>query len=697
MKLALLALCGLSLYFRISTIPDVFQPGFVNFVETDPWYHVRAIDHLVRNFPWRMQIDPYSSFEYSHQIATGPLFDYVIAFVAWVAGFGHPSEHFVHSVAAWIPAVLGVLIVPAVFLLARDVFGRRAALLAAAVVAILPGHFMRVGLVGYTDHHVMESLLSTVFFWLLLRARKTPYHHGIVSGIALGAYLLTFVGGAFLVAIVILWVVYEQVRSCWPRKDSPPEIQPIVWALLIALAMVAPWYRTFWMNYTIAALAGGSVGITLLELLRKRSRTVFLATLIGGSAAIIGGVAIFAPKLFRILSFLVPSFAGRSGGIAELQSLIFVNGVFSLRPVWGQFAGAVVLAVTGVLILGDLAIRLPEPRRNFVFFWSAATLIMSAGQVRMTYYSAVAVAMLSGYVLDRLVETPSYIRSAAALAAALFVFTPNVLLALAIAPGESADTDWREALTWLRHNSPEPFGDPEYYYARYSSQAPHAAYSVMAWWDYGYWITAIARRVPVTNPTQLAAPAAAAFLLAQNEPEAAALLEQQHSRYVIIDRRLPMLSDNQITIGKFPTLFLYDHEASLDDYYLIAQQRDANGDVSNRMLYRPAYFQSMLVRLFLFGGEAVEKPSGVALAFLRDDGKHRELVDLREFSSEEQAREAEVGCRFQGCLIVSTSPLVSCVRLEALRRFRPVFSSGNQVVENENRSRRSAVQIYEFK
>ena len=62
---------------------------------------------------------------------------------------------------------------------------------------------------------------------------------------------------------------------------------------------------------------------------------------------------------------------------------------------------------------------------------------------------------------------------------------------------------WFEAMEWLRTNTPEPFASPDYYYARYdASESALRRFTVMNWWDQGYWIMQTARRVPISNPTQ---------------------------------------------------------------------------------------------------------------------------------------------------------------------------------------------------
>lgn len=120
-----------------------------------------------------------------------------------------------------------------------------------------------------------------------------------------------------------------------------------------------------------------------------------------------------------------------------------------------------------------------------------------------------------------------------------FVPTLRPVIDIASSP-RGPDTAWLETLRWMRDNTPEPFGDPSAYFARYPQPAagevfapPPQAYGVMAWWDYGYWILRIGRRVPVANPTQAGAGTAARFFTATNEASAVRILEETGARYVV--------------------------------------------------------------------------------------------------------------------------------------------------------------------
>ena len=714
------------LAFSIRVFPRfdlVFQPGFVNFQETDAWYHVRLAENLVRHFPWRVTVDPYVVFGNMQNADTPPPFyDWLLGLIAWVAGLGNPSESLVDVIAAWYPAVLGASIVVAVFLLAKLVFGLRAALLAAAIIATLPGHFLRVSSLGFTDHHVMESLLATLFFYLLLRGIQAPQSIGIslAAGVTLTAYLLTFHGSAFVVGIVLVWALYDRVRSFWPRKEPEPSLRPLYVAFLIALSVCLLFHRQKWMNYTIIALGLGSLAMGAVELWAKlcrrfaRPRLLFLSGLVAAGAVslLLATVLLpdFRPTAKTIASALMPYLFGVSGAINELQPLIYEQGHLTLMPALQQFYGAYFLALAGLFLLAESALKRSDPGRALIFFWGIATFVLAMGQLRMTYYFAIAAALLSGYVAEVLFAAGRKTAWVTAFCLGVFVFAPSLYAAVNSDPSDSigVSTDWRETLQWMRASTPEPFGDPAFFYARYRREQfgpayryPPSAYSVMAWWDYGYWIEDVARRIPVANPGQANAKIVADFFLSQSEKEAIRLLERWRTRYVVVDERLPLWpSTGSVLLGDYPAFFEYSPGHRRDDYIMMAYESDAEGKRSPKVFYLPAYYRSLVVRLFVFGGQAVDGQGGATILFLRPKtpvrpGSYQDVVGTKRFESAEEALAAEAACRNEGCVLVGDNPLVSCVALEALHRLRPVFSSATSVIGFGSTGRKE-VQVYEF-
>ena len=139
------------------------------------------------------------------------------------------------------------------------------------------------------------------------------------------------------------------------------------------------------------------------------------------------------------------------------------------------------------------------------------------------------------------------------LAVFLIVFAPNVLFptpktspaTIIASQVRYAPSDaWVSSLLWLKENTPEPYGNPDFYYQRHelpppgeNYQYPESVYGVTAWWDYGYLITRIGRRIPSTNPSQdpHAIANVANLFISQNETAANEIIEELCSSYVIID------------------------------------------------------------------------------------------------------------------------------------------------------------------
>jgi dolichyl-diphosphooligosaccharide--protein glycosyltransferase len=717
-----IALSLLALWIRVAPrFHLVFQPGFVDFQDNDAWYHVRVAENLVRHFPFRIAVDPYLTFGRVQETATAPTYDWVLGLISWLVGLGAPSDHLVDMIAAWYPAVLGALTVLVSFLLAKLVFGVRAALLAAATVATLPGHFLYVSSLGVTDHHIMESLLATLFFLLILRAIQQPdsFWLALFAGITLSAYLLTFPGSAMLAGVVVAWAVFYRARSLWKDGKRSPLPKPLYGAFSIALCVCLLFHRLLWMNLTIAALALGIMGLAALDVWGTWGRPLRLARLPTAAGLALVTVAISVTVL-RIPSLrhpaklaamrLLPGLLGASGGVTELRSLIVDGyGHYSLIPPLQQFGLAYLIALLGLLLLIQFAFKRVDAGKLLILIWGLATFILSIGQLRMTYYYAVVVALLTGYVADRLIATGRKTALVTVAFLILGVFAPTLYADFSDQATNGIPVDWRETLDWMRASTPEPFGDPNFYYARYDPQVfglnyryPQEAYSIMAWWDYGYWIMNVARRIPVANPTQTNADAAADFFLAQSEPEAAAILENWRTRYVVVDERLPLWPTAQegMLVGDYRLFFDYSRKHQPKEYYSAAYQLNNQGQLRPKVFYLPAYYRSVVVRLFTFGGRAVDGRGGATLITLRQKtlphwGPYQEIVESRHFESAEFAQVIEAQCKKDGCVLVGEDPTVSCVPLDALESFRPVFSSTTSSIGLRN-TRRKRVQVYEF-
>ena len=172
-----------------------------------------------------------------------------------------------------------------------------------------------------------------------------------------------------------------------------------------------------------------------------------------------------------------------------------------------------------------------------------------------------------------------------------------------------APTDaWEEAMHWMKDNTPEPMPDGSYY-ALYNVPAngsfvyPDTAYGVTSWWDYGYWITRTAHRLPSDNPSQSPMPIqkVASLLLSTDQQQERNLVSELKSGYIVLDQT--------ITISKLWAIATWADQPS-DAYSSVFYTADNNNQVTPVEVYNIDYYKLLCVRLFNFDGKATtsERP-----------------------------------------------------------------------------------------
>jgi len=322
------------------------------------------------------------------------------------------------------------------------------------------------------------------------------------------------------------------------------------------------------------------------------------------------------------------------------------------------------------------------------------------------------VALLAGFACDELLASAArfrptdgrLVRWIAAFALLIVVAVPaaDVLRGTWGRENDFSD-DWYDALQWLQSNTPEPFeaGSYERPAADAQIEIPPRAYGVLAWWDYGYWITRVGRRIPNANPKQSQVKEVASFLVAQTEEAAEAALAPLGTRFVIVNAKLQASifdgsADHQGYFGSIPPWTGRPATEYCRQYDLAGD----NGSVRTQVYCFPEYYQTMLVRLYAFAGKAVTPNTVTAIRWTdqRRDNRHvKRLEEQKRFGTSTEAERFITTRPTEHWRIASSNPLVSCTPLEALAVFRPVFHSIGRQRMASGESGPSVVQIYEYR
>ncbi|MGQ0736699.1 MAG: STT3 domain-containing protein [Acidobacteriota bacterium] len=648
----------------------VFRGDSVRFLETDAWYHVRLVENQVHNFPWRVSVDPYAAAG-GQYVPIAPLYDTLTsAAVLLIRGRDAETEE-VERIAAFVPPTLGMLAVIAVWTLGRLAFGGHGGLFAAALLAVLPGHFLDRTTLGFVDHHALEALLATTTLAALVYAVKAPSRwSAAMAGASLGLYLLTWASGAFLLGILTAWLVTVFVVA--PHDtELAASARATRNAALVALVLVLVFQDPAMHRYGSQVI--GLIGLAALGLAMSRPTPAgrfapSRAIVVVGIGTVLAGAVALLWWLHPTLLFEILTDVGRLApdparmGVLEARPLFLYSGEWSWLQPWQFFRSGFYVGVMGLAFLWWRVWRSRQASDALIGAFGVATLIATIGQNRFGYYWVPACATVGGWLLNQLVDwgqsvqrdAPTLNRVARELLVAVavaFTFGPCLAPATLLTPRVSSLADhWKATMDFLRTNTPAPFGSspssspsPDFYLARYRAEVlPRPRYTVMNWWDHGYWLIARARRVPVANPTQARASNAALFYAATDEGDARARLTTESAGYVLADWELPfrMTEDGRI-MGRFQNVLDWAgaaHAAYYDVYY-----RHAGGAWTPVWVFHQPYYESMAFRLVALGGQASvpDRATSVMTFAERTDATgraFREVLTERLYATYEQAQ-----------------------------------------------------------
>jgi dolichyl-phosphooligosaccharide-protein glycotransferase len=527
----------LALLVRALGWRTVVEGDRVSFFGADAYYHARRVLYTAAHFPETLRRDPYVNFPHGGEPIWSPHFD---ALAAALVRFtvGPESMAAAERLLIWIPPVLGAAAVLVVFVLARMLFGGRAALVAAALLAILPGHFAYTRL-GYLDHHAAVSLASLLlvasamaFVGAAPRGGRSAAAAGGMLGLVMGSCLLLWPGMLLHVGAVglalLLWTLAQTGRAAVRVAVL------LAGAHTVALAVVAPfslgqhWER--WGSFSPLVLsdfqpwllATGAAAYLLLALLCARpSGDASLSRRSG--AAIAAGMLALAPALLLLADVRAGAedawawFARQEefqAQVTESQPLLMSRGRFDTSKALTYLTPLVFLAPLWLAFL----VREARRRRNagLAVLAAYATVLLAATLFQFRFVDAFAPIMalcVGAWVPGAVARVAAIIERRSRLLGSLVV---SGLLLLAVFPalsfhapalaenlralrGEPPRVPLREARLrlladvgdWLREHTPPTSG--------FADASVQPEYGVLSHWSDGHLLRYVSRRPMVVD------------------------------------------------------------------------------------------------------------------------------------------------------------------------------------------------------
>lgn len=574
----------------------------LTFAMDDAVFHMRLVENTLAHFPERIFYDAFTRYPYGNQLHWGALFDQTIAGIAIVAGWifdgGVPSALTINTVGSFYPVVLGALCVIPAYYIGRELAGRKAGIIAAALTALLPGQFLSRSVLGFTDNHIAEVLfltLSVMYFVMALKrsepltfdniknknitVMKPGIYSSIMAGVFLGIYLLNWTSGIFFVVVFGIFIGIQFLGDHLRAKKTEYLVVISAPLFIIPLLMIAPYVQGgydsayYSMLHVVVILIALISAVTFHLISKKVSDKklnpliylLIMGIIIGVSAFILQFIM---PELYSVtLGNLSSIFSEKTGGnttIAEARTLDTATAII-------LFGENYYLSYLGLALVIFMSQIKNKAEHTLIAVWSIFILLIMLAQIRFSYYYAINIAILTSviaaYTLDyvgwknfnlntvkgAMNELKPFPLIVLGMFIMIMIFYP---MDASIYKTSTSTTksgalsagyfEWNYALTWMKNNTPDPGVD---YYGIYERPPkgerypyPDTAYGVMSWWDYGHVISFWGHRIPNANPFQAGigggdehTPGASTFLSAQSEEEGNRIMDELGSRYVITD------------------------------------------------------------------------------------------------------------------------------------------------------------------
>ena len=250
---------------------------------SDPWYMKRAIDYVIAEQA-HFIFDADRAYPIGDINPRPPLYTWSLALGGILLSpiLGISAENAVWWSVAALPAIYGALIVFPVGGMAREVFGKGAGVLAAWLIALMPGHVSHTTF-ALADHDSFVLLFATIGFYYYIQSMKNvnddrvlsnstwnPRYmfegfrsvwdnqrlatsYAILSGVSFAIVALAWKGFVYAPSILFVFYMIQILLNLFRRRDSMA-ITVLTITMLMALWLTA---LPFYMHPALGLLLNG--------------------------------------------------------------------------------------------------------------------------------------------------------------------------------------------------------------------------------------------------------------------------------------------------------------------------------------------------------------------------------------------------------------------------------------------------------
>ena len=517
----------------------------------DPYFQYRVTEYIVENgfqawFSWKDEMSWYPfgrnipKTSYPGVPFTGAFF-YMLAKTLGI-------EMSVMEICTLVPAILGALSAIIAYLIGREIEGEAVGIFSGLILATVPAFISRTSAGFYDTESVgFFAYMLSLYFWVLAMKRDSTAAAAI-SGAALAYMAASWGGSIYLLNLYALYAIVMVLLGKYSRRLLKTYSIAVGVSLLLS-AQVPLFTRKYLISYAtilpLIAMAILAIKGVLEEADDKKAKMLGLAAI---AVIALMGVAALESRGYitaltgRILSVINPF-------VKEAQPLV-ASVAEHRAPTWGhiflQYGAVLILAPLGMYFAlkrgRDTDILLALGALTSAYFASTMIRLLMLAAPTFSILAAIGVVRIlkphANILIGRAIParrgrkvTVRISRGGSAWIMVLLTlilifntiswrataYTPPTIVTCGGIPGGTGYQDWIEALIWMRENLPEDA-------------------VVASWWDYGYWITALANKTSVIDNATLNATQIESIALAfmSNETTALKIFKKLGATHVVV-------------------------------------------------------------------------------------------------------------------------------------------------------------------
>ena len=281
----------------------------------DPYYYRRLVEttYETGRYPYYSEKDPLLNYPIGRSGARPPLFPMM------ALGFSRVLTPFMNEIDAigysmqFISALFGALIIFPVYFIGKEIFNKKAGLIAALFAALIPIHLGSGHGSAYSlfDHDSFILLLSFLTFLFLIKSIKEKdtsksLLYAILGGVSLAALSMTWVKSQEFYAIIAIYVIIQLFIDIFRNKVDLGVIRStsilLFTGYLISLPVITAGYGGFSPDVNLFLCLGITIFGFFVYIFRWKKIPWTISLPIVFIIAIIALIILYPPVLEILLS-----------------------------------------------------------------------------------------------------------------------------------------------------------------------------------------------------------------------------------------------------------------------------------------------------------------------------------------------------------------------------------------------------------